>query len=70
MTVYVIEAFSYGPEDVQGVFSSVEAAERWLTYNGWSQCFGAQSCYGQQVGHWHAADGWRLAHVKPHEVQE
>jgi len=62
MTVWVIEAYSYDPEPVQGVFSSKEKAEAWLTANGWKRT-------DNYANEWTDGEGWMLAHIVGHEVQ-
>lgn len=73
MRVFVVEAYSYDPEDVVGVFASRELAERHLEKDGWERCpdpwktpTGCGCC--PDTNHWHSPDNWTKAVITEHMV--
>ena len=64
--VWVIEAYSYDPEDVVGVFSSKEKAIVFLETNGWTW----HETLGNGESGWSHSDGWRRANVIPHTIDK
>ncbi len=66
MIVFVVEAFSYDPEDVVGVFFTKEKALQYLKDNGWRD---AKKGYQYDYPVWSHEDGWRLCKISEYKVQ-
>lgn len=75
MKVYVICAYSYDPEDIQGVFTSREKALAYLNRTGWIPCPDPYQtpdgcgCCPNDGNHFHAGDNWLQATIEEHVVQ-
>lgn len=74
MIVHVIEAYSYDPEDIQGVFTTKVLAEAWLQEHKWFRCpqpFASPNGNGccPSTDHWHDPEDWKKALITEHEVQ-
>ena len=73
MRVFVLEAYSYDPEDVQGVFTTEHKALNWLKKHGWKPCPEPLNNKGEcgccPKGTYHDPRDWKRARIVEHKVQ-